>query len=221
MNLNINEPINRAQWLSSMKMSESLNTSMDMKLEEQLNEAEELLCKAARPRAIYRIVDIAEFNADGESIKRHLQECHKVVVLGLTLGSSVDELLRRMQIRDMAMAFIIDCGASVLVDNMADQLEHKILGRLDDGLFITSRFSPGYGDYPITRQGEIIHLLDGGRRIGLHLTADNLMVPRKSITAVIGIANHPVKGSLATCEECVIRDKCNLRKEGKYCGTKL
>jgi len=87
--------------------------------------------------------------------------------------------------------------------------------------FTTPRFSPGYGDWPITEQSRIIRLLDGQRQIGLNVTKDSLMVPRKSITAVIGISDHPVKGCLATCDECVLRDKCLLKKEGKFCGDKL
>ena len=43
-------------------------------------------------------------------------------------------------------------------------------------------------------------------------------VPRKSVTALIGISDHPVTGRLATCGECVLREKCTLRKEGKFCG---
>lgn len=47
------------------------------------------------------------------------------------------------------------------------------------------------------------------------------MIPRKSITAVLGISDHPVKGKLATCNECVLRDKCELRKEGGFCGDRF
>jgi hypothetical protein len=48
--------------------------------------------------------------------------------------------------------------------------------------------------------------------------ADSLMIPRKSVSALIGLADHPVKGKLATCNECVLKEKCLLRKEGKFCG---
>ena len=117
----------------------------------------------------------------------------------------------------MAKAVIIDCGASVLIEQLADEFQAEI----NVGPFTTPRFSPGYGDWSITEQARIIRLLDGQRQIGLNVTKDSLMIPRKSITAVIGIADHPVKGCLATCTECVLKDKCELRKEGKFCGDKL
>jgi hypothetical protein len=44
------------------------------------------------------------------------------------------------------------------------------------------------------------------------------MIPRKSITAIIGISDKPVSGYLAVCSECALRDKCELRKTGRICG---
>ena len=241
MNIEITLPIDRDQWLTALHAK----GSADSRLAEQMDEAERLLKAAARPKAVYKIMErgalLPEAAENGEaaadisreanlSIKKHLEGCHKIALMAVTLGTGVDQLLRKTQITDMAMAVILDCGASVLAEQIADEFEQMIAeqigaGSEDDspntGLFMTPRFSPGYGDWSITEQSRIIRLLDGQRQIGLNVTKDSLMIPRKSITAVIGIADHPVKGCLATCDECVLKDKCRLKKEGKFCGDKL
>ena len=218
MNLEITGTIDRDKWLTALHAK----GSEDPRLAEQMDEAERLLKAAARPKAVYKVLEMASILPDGESlsIKKHLEGCHKTVLMAVTLGVGVDQLLRKTQVTDMAMAVIIDCGASLMVEQAADQFEEEIRRQLGP-TFTTSRFSPGYGDWHITEQSRIIRLLDGQRQIGLNVTKDSLMIPRKSITAVIGIADHPVEGSLATCDECVLKDKCQLKKEGRFCGDKL
>lgn len=188
----------------------------DDRLTMMLDEAEQMIKSAAIPKATYRLVPIDDFNLIGVSINKHLEDCQSVAVMAVTLGAGIDMLLRRVQVTDMAMAVAIDTGASVLVEQYCDSYE-KMIGAEIEG-HTTSRFSPGYGDYPVTEQGSVIKLLDAPKRIGLNVTSSSLMVPRKSVTAIIGVADVPVAGKLATCDECVLKDKCNLRKEGKTCG---
>ena len=143
----------------------------------------------------------------GFSLKKHLEGCHKVIVMALTLGIGTDNLIRKLQVTDMAKAVMADSGASVLVECLCDKYEEHIKSVTD-----------GYGDCPLEMQKSVISYVDGQRKIGLNVTANFLMIPRKSVTAIIGVADHPVKGRLATCGECVLREKCTLRREGKFCG---
>ena len=57
------------------------------------------------------------------------------------------------------------------------------------------------------------------RRAGLCVTDSDLMTPRKSITAVLGVSDHPVKGHLAGCGHCVLRTRCEYRKRGITCAS--
>lgn len=224
MNINRNRPICRDLWMAALHAK----GQADARLTAQLSEAEKLLFAAARPKAVYKLMAKDDVKTKGFSIEKHLEGCHKVIVMAATLGIGVDNLLRKTQITDMAMAVMIDSGASVLIEQVCDDFEQQIKQRMlssasSDGPelrpeYMTSRFSPGYGDYPLTEQSRIIGYLDAQRQIGLHVTADSLMIPGKSITALMGIADHPVTGRLATCNECVLKDKCTLRKEGKFCG---
>lgn len=218
--------IKREEWLKALHVK----GAADDMLASQMDEAEKLLMDAAVPRKIYRIMQRAELRLSGVSIERHLEDCEKVAVMAATLGIGVDNLIRRYQVKDMAMAVILDAGASVYIEQVCDGFEAEIgdavcvseVAARENGdlkpQFMTPRFSPGYGDYPITEQKYILSLVDAPRRIGLNATADSLMIPRKSVSALIGLADHPVKGKLATCSECVLKEKCLLRKEGKFCG---
>lgn len=212
MNLNTIDKISRTQWMKALKVKGIPDDRLTM----MLDEAEQMIKSAAIPKATYRLVPIDDFNLIGVSINKHLEDCQSVAVMAVTLGAGIDMLLRRVQVTDMAMAVAIDTGASVLVEQYCDSYE-KMIGAEIEG-HTTSRFSPGYGDYPVTEQGSVIKLLDAPKRIGLNVTSSSLMVPRKSVTAIIGVADVPVAGKLATCDECVLKDKCNLRKEGKTCG---
>lgn len=204
--------VDRAQWLSRM----GVKGNGDAELLRQMELCEKRLLSAAAPQGIYRMIKPEELDLKGEAIRKHLADCREAVLLGVTLGAGVDHLIRSSQIRDMAEAFILDCGASILTEQVCDLFEEQI--RKENNLYFTGRYSPGYGDYPLECQDELIRLLDGPRKIGLTVNRSHLLIPRKSITAVMGGADHPVSGYLATCEECTLRDTCVLRKEGKNCA---
>ena len=205
--------IDREQWLRSM----GVKGKADESLEASLAQAEQQLLKAAAPQAIYRILDLDAVELAGGAIKKHLEGCHEMAIMGATLGTAIDHLIRTSQIRDMAAAVILDCGASVLIEQICDAFELQMKEAAGGG-FLTGRFSPGYGDLPIETQGRLIKILDGPRKIGLTVTQSYIMIPRKSVTAILGIADHPVSGYLATCSECTLKDTCVLRKEGKNCA---
>ena len=47
--------------------------------------------------------------------------------------------------------------------------------------------APGYGDFPLVEQRTLLGLLDASRKVGVSLTDALLMVPSKSVSAVIGV----------------------------------
>lgn len=234
MKLSLPQRIDTGQWLQRMGVKGKAPDD----LLRQMNEAESKLMEMAMPRGIYRIMPKDAITQSGEAIKKHLDGCDEIAIMGVTLGALVDTLIRTSQIKSMAEAFVIDCGASVLVEQVCDDLEEIIRRDIDtcedtqqyeeaakkdinvrDHIrYMTPRYSPGYGDYPIQLQTELIWLMDAHRKIGLTVNKNYMMTPLKSVTAVIGISGKPVTGYLASCEECIIKDNCVLRKEGKNCA---
>ena len=68
-----------------------------------------------------------------------------------------------------------------------DETESRIQAELAPGESLVTRYSPGYGDWPLDAQRELLALLDTPRAIGVSLTDSLLMVPSKSVSAVIGV----------------------------------
>lgn len=134
----------------------------------------------------------------GNHIHTHLSDCSACLLLAVTLGSQAEQIIRAEESRNMALAVMLDTAASVLADQYADQAEDFLRRKYgEEGLFLTKRFSPGYGDFPIEIQPDFLRLLFAEKTIGLTVSQTNILLPRKSITAVLGVADHPVTGKLA------------------------
>lgn len=157
----------------------------------------------------------------GEDICRHLAGCHAFLLLAVTLGAGVERRIRAAEATDMAEAVVLDALASALTEQYADEAEAILRAKTEtDGAYLTGRYSPGYGDFSIAAQAPLLEELNAQRAIGLVVSGSGILLPRKSITAVLGVAAAPVAGRLAGCEHCALFEKCALRKEGKTCASK-
>ena len=155
----------------------------------------------------------------GQDVPALLADCDRVVFFAATLGNGLEMAIRRAQVRDMTRALVLDCCGSAAIEAVCDEAEGEILTALNDpSVYLTDRFSPGYGDLPITAQPELLAVVDGPRRIGLHLTASNILTPRKSVTALIGLADRPQNKRFRGCAYCSMFETCAYRKAGKTCG---
>ncbi len=184
--------------------------------------------QAARPRWTHLRLPLARpagglsagpLALPGQDIAAHLAGCEACELLALTLGEGMEQAIRAAEATDMAAAVVLDAAASVLAEQYAGLAQQRLAGEAAaEGLYLTSRFSPGYGDLPLELQGDFVRLLDAHRAIGLAATEHSLLTPRKSITAILGLARHPVSGALAGCARCALKEGCTYRKEGRSCG---
>ena len=164
-----------------------------------------------------RLVE-ADILLQGKLAGTMLADCRQAAVLACTLGAEFDAMLRREQVRDMGKAAMLNACGSALVESGCDEVEEKIAERFP-GHFLTDRFSPGYGDLPLSLQPSICAALDTQRRLGVVVSDSYLMNPVKTVTAVIGLAEKPQMARIRGCAFCAVRETCALRKGGKRCGT--
>lgn len=198
--------------------------------DELIGRCADRLFSVCRPNGVYREFALSACDSGiaavgtnliltGSDIARHLEGCDRCLITAATLGLAADRLISESEASSVADCAVTDCCASVLIEQVCDlwlgELRRKYAER---GLFLTPAYSPGYGDLPLGIQRQVVAVTDAGRQIGLTLTATDLMVPGKSITSIIGVSQRPVSGHMAGCENCKLRDTCNLRKEGKSCG---
>ena len=191
-----------------------------------LDRCEALLRQTARPRTVWRLFGLepdgtltgTDFCPAGQDIRRHLSGCRQVILMAATLGAEAESLFRRVQAGDMALALVLDGCASAAVERVCDELCAELAARFAP-LELTDRFSPGYGDMPLSQQERLCRLLDVGRRIGVSLTTGGLMLPQKSVTALIGLSDRPRAGR-GRCAGCKMAEDCQIRKAGGHCGGK-
>ncbi len=185
---------------------------------ELLDEAYTELASVSRPLSCYRLVSKNDASSllAGNDIIKHLASSDRVIFFAATLGNAADVLIRRAEVNNMAKAVILDSLASAMTEEYCDELEAKLKQEYPGNF--TWRFSPGYGDYPIDIQLPLIRFLNADKQIGLTVTESNILLPRKSVTAVIGISEKEQGKSVRGCETCNMRENCAYRKNGTECG---
>ncbi len=176
--------------------------------------------QACRPQLVYRYIDVDKGNLfkDSEQIEELLAGCRRAVIFAATLGSDVDRLISRTGLVNMADAAIQDACASALIENVCNNFESDLRIEVEaEGKFLTSRFSPGYGDWPVEKQRDIFRILNAEHRIGIGLNSSDMMSPAKSVTAVMGISREPAALRMSGCENCNLFMTCAFRRSGTKC----
>ena len=193
-----------------------------------VEQAAEELAATLAPRFVYKVfsvehTDSGEFLPEaglflpGAMAKTMLQGCGQAALLCCTLGAAFDRLLRMTQARDMAKAAILNACGSAYAEAGCNAAEKEIASRYP-GMYLTDRFSPGYGDLPLSIQPGFIAALDAGRRLGVTVTDSLLMLPAKTVTAVIGLSESPQPARIRGCGFCALKENCAYRERGTHCG---
>ena len=181
------------------------------------------LSEAADKRIVYRIFNLCladgdELMIDGLKIKSHSQSrnlkgCESVFLLGATLGTGVDLLLRRYAVGEMARSVTLQACAAALLEEYLDEWQEERRAELaETGQYLRPRFSPGYGDFSILCQEPILRMLDTAKTIGLSMTDGYMLTPSKSVTALAGISREETPCHSKGCEECGKTD-CLYRRD--------
>ncbi len=125
-----------------------------------------------------------------EVIARLLEQCHKVAVFLVTIGKHLEETVYRLAEDGLILqSTVLDAIGSVAADKVADFVQGRIREVANDqGLVISQRFSPGYCDWDIGQQKMLFWAVNGDS-MGIRLTEGCLMIPRKSVSGVIGIGS--------------------------------
>lgn len=191
------------------------------------DECEQQLLAAVAPKFVYAVFDIehtengvsvsdTQLVLRGNDIAAHLKDCERCVLFAATLGAGADAVIRGYESTAMEKAVVADCMASAAIEQVCDRAEAEIRGKLPD-MHFTWRFSPGYGDLPLDVQRDFLNVLNAQKRIGLTVTESLILIPRKSVTAVIGISEREIPKGRRGCAVCGLRDKCEFRKNGMHC----
>lgn len=188
----------------------------------QIHDAMDGVRQELQPRVIVRHFDLdpdrrlsgTVFSPQGDDIARMLKGCDGAILMAATLGAQSERLLLRHQARSGAEALIMDAVLSAAIEAVCDAQESMLREEYArTGWHLTDRFSPGYGDMPLHQSGEICAVLQTEKTIGLNVSHSGIMIPRKSVTAILGISRFPQKRRPSPCAVCGMRETCALREK--------
>ena len=132
--------------------------------------------------------------------------------LAVTLGDGLEEKMRSLGSESVLQAFEWDALASSLAEHLTGQAEAFVSTLCTDrNQDTTRRFSPGYCDWPLAAGQMELASFCRPETIGIQVSAAGLLVPRKSVTAVILSAGRvPLR---TPCPFC--RKDCENRRARK------
>ena len=157
-------------------------------------------------------LDLGFACVDSASLARNLSGCDRIILFAATLGLGPDRLIARYSRLSPAKALLLQAIGTERIEDLCGRFCNSI--RQDaccQGLSMAPRFSPGYGDLPLTVQRDIFRVLDCSRKIGLTLNDSFLMSPSKSVTAIVGLGPCADPGQATGCRSCGKTD-CPYRR---------
>ena len=158
------------------------------------------------------ISDLGFCSVSSTALHRNLDGCMEVVVFAATIGLGIDRLIARYGRISPSKALLFQAIGAERIEALCDAFCERIRQQAcDSNLHSVPRFSPGYGDFPLDIQEDIIQALDCPRKIGLTLNESLLMSPSKSVTAVVGLRPTPCSDSVHDCSRCSKTD-CIYRR---------
>lgn len=194
----------------------------DEALQQMTEECIQELYRVAEPKYVHAFfpleqlsqteLDLGFMQVPSKNLSKNLRDCDRVAVMAATLGAGVDRLLHRYEVTAITRSVILQAAAAALIEAVCDVCQEEIAGIAGaEGYFLRPRFSPGYGDFDIANQKPVIQVLQASKRIGLTLTDSSMMVPTKSVTAVIGLSKKAVRCHKEGCESCTL-EQCAYRR---------
>lgn len=192
--LSQNDYLEAARYIGYSKMRLPDDIIMQM-----IKKASEKLLEVIKPQSVFEEFDLAlkvknekneisfaDVSFDSKDLSRNLQQCDRVYLMACTIGPQVDSIIRREQTIDAAMAAVLQGAGAMFIEKLVDLTNLQIkTDAQKKGRITKPRYSPGYGDVPLSCQKDFFRLLPC-TRIGLTLMDTLIMAPEKSVTAYIG-----------------------------------
>ena len=148
----------------------------------------------------------------GSLIAQHLGQAHEVIVLLCTTGTALENLVSAAMSGDqMLYGLALDGVGSAAVEALANQACRRFELEAEAQSYQTSiPLSPGMMGWSVAEgQPQIFNLIDAAA-IGVTLTGSSIMVPRKSLSMVIGVG-EAISIAGRTCDYCAMKDTCRYQ----------
>lgn len=178
------------------------------KIQDEIGSIKEI----AIPRYKYIQVDIIKeiaqpmkFKLIGKDILRFLHGANKIYIMVVTIGQEFEAYAKKQKVVNNSLNnLIIDAIGTQIVEECADIVEELI--RKEGNASISSRYSPGYGDFPLDAQKDILNMVQANC-IGVYCNEASMMFPQKTVTAIVKYAAF--NSGCSECKNCI---NCEFKK---------
>lgn len=173
------------------------------RVEEVIKRSIELSDGLIEPRGIYTIINGKEYPGSDRFAGLDM-----VAFCVCTIGENLEKEVGSLTSSDRLLeAVVLDSIGSVAAEGAAEHMDMIIQAiAAEMGLKTSCRASPGYGDWDVREQEKIFEILPASK-IGVRLTESFMMIPRKSVSFAIDIAERPARmRSENSCRNCPVED---------------
>jgi hypothetical protein len=173
------------------------------------------------PAVAYEIYPITGMNSSqisledsravhGPLLPATFPEAKELAVIVVTIGPKLEKQASDYTKGSQALrGMILDGIGSAAVDMLVLEALRLIAGEVSSrGYEISSPVSPGMPGFAMTEQWNLLELVKAPE-IGVSLTPSGILVPRKSVSMVIGIGPKMTRWTQAeVCARCSLRETC-------------
>ena len=175
------------------------------------------VCYAVTPLNLNEdVADFSAFSLKSKNLVTALGGATAALVFACTLGVKFDRLIKKYSEINPSRALVFQALGAERVETFTDLFLAEY--EKETGVTLTPRFSPGYGDLPLSAQRELFALLNPQKHLGLTLNDSLLMSPSKSVTAIAGVKKTcgtnetgETNGGERSCKNCTAIN-CGFRR---------
>lgn len=190
---------------------------VDILIDDCIKEIESIFSGGYRYLVFNRDEDILKRIIKGQDAENLLTSSDKIILMVASLGAEVEKRIGRYNYSDMVKAVVLDATASAGIECMINDLYEELKEKYKP-LYLTDRFSPGYGDMPLDVQEDLLKILEADKFLGVKMTSSKIMIPGKSISAICGISKNKQKYRHRGCENCRLFRECEFVKRNEVCA---
>ena len=146
----------------------------------------------------------------GPALPATFPEAKELAAIICTIGTKLEKQASDYTKNGQALrGMILDGIGSAAVDKLIPEVLKLIAAEVASrGYEISSPVNPGMPGFAMTEQRNLLELA-GGDEIGVSLTQSGILVPRKSVSMVIGIGPRMTRWTQAeVCARCSLRETC-------------
>ena len=147
----------------------------------------------------------------GSLVSTHLGPAEYVVLMLCTVGHGADEYISAVMEEDILLGLAMDGVGSAAVEALANAAcKYFEDEAAEEGCQSSIPLSPGMLGWDVGRgQPEIFSILESAQ-IGVHLSDQAIMTPRKSLSMVIGFGTEMTLAG-KTCDYCAMKETCRYK----------